>query len=414
MTTDPSLIPVRRYLKPVIGAAAAVLMGQVEAGLLSQLDLAQAVLAFCFRDDADAYWFLDPCAGQWYHLTHGDWQPDNEVPDVLEGPDNLPATFDIVGGPEDPPPPPVMTPIDALATGVEATGRAYARGQINNQDAEVLLARHVLIDRRGQVWTVGVQSGRWYVFEPDRWTAASAPPDPRTLARLRPPAGPCPSCSQSVSEAGPCPHCGAMVPPELEGVDEEAYALIQGFLMRFAGILPERVTQAWMPPAGYPNVMLPIVERVVPLGTPERTSRTGAPTQPLAAPVVMRWFLLRDGTGERIELGASLRIGRADDNDLPIPSPGISRYHAVIERASTGYTIADLGSANGTSVNDQCIAGPTALHPGDVITLYDIRLTVVAEGSALQEGPPGARCPSCSEWTRSDVRFCPQCGSRRP
>ena len=404
----------RRYLKPVIGAAAAVLMGQVRAGLLSQLDLAQAALAFCFRDSTGAYWFLDPYAGQWFHLTHGDWQPINEVPDVLEGPDNLPATFDIVGGPEDPPPPPVMTPVDALATAVEAIGRAYGRGQINNQDAEALLVRHMLVDRRGRVWTVGVQSGRWYVFEPDRWTAASAPPEPRTLARLRPPADPCPSCSQPVNEAGPYPHCRAMVPPELEGVDEEAYALIQGFLTRFAGMLPERVTQAWVPPAGYPNVMLPVVERVVPLGTPEERPQNGPPTQPLTTPAGMRWFLLRGGTEERTELGASLRIGRADDNDLPVPSPGISRYHAVIERDGAGYTIADLGSANGTHVNDQRIAGPTALHPGDVITLYDTRLTVIAEGSIPEGGVPGVRCPSCGALTRPNVRFCTQCGSRRP
>jgi hypothetical protein len=47
-----------------------------------------------------------------------------------------------------------------------------------------------------------------------------------------------------------------------------------------------------------------------------------------------------------------MRIGRAADNDVVVPAPVISLYHAEIYRDDRGLRIRDLGSTNGTFVDE--------------------------------------------------------------
>ena len=65
----------------------------------------------------------------------------------------------------------------------------------------------------------------------------------------------------------------------------------------------------------------------------------------------------------------SIVLGRRADNDIIIDAPVVSRYHARLVRQSNTYLLEDLGSANGTWVNNARIISPTLLHPGDVIGL---------------------------------------------
>lgn len=64
-------------------------------------------------------------------------------------------------------------------------------------------------------------------------------------------------------------------------------------------------------------------------------------------------------------------IGRSPDNDIPVPDPEVSRRHAQIMHQSNGYAIVDLGSTNGTFVNDVRVIELTPLKHGDLIRLGD-------------------------------------------
>src|SRR5215813_440434 len=68
--------------------------------------------------------------------------------------------------------------------------------------------------------------------------------------------------------------------------------------------------------------------------------------------------------------GATASIGRASTNDICIPERHVSRQHAVIAFRDGIFMISDLGSANGTFVNDRRLTDPFPLAHGDVIRLY--------------------------------------------
>src|SRR5512138_2708033 len=71
-----------------------------------------------------------------------------------------------------------------------------------------------------------------------------------------------------------------------------------------------------------------------------------------------------------LEEGATATIGRSPNNQIAIPERHVSRQHAVISFRDGIFMIADLGSANGTYVNDKLLSDPFPLAHGDVIRLY--------------------------------------------
>jgi len=68
--------------------------------------------------------------------------------------------------------------------------------------------------------------------------------------------------------------------------------------------------------------------------------------------------------------GATATIGRLASNDICIPEQHVSRQHAVINYRDGIFMITDLGSANGTFVNDKQLTEPFPLAHGDEIRLY--------------------------------------------
>lgn len=88
----------------------------------------------------------------------------------------------------------------------------------------------------------------------------------------------------------------------------------------------------------------------------------------------------------RTVLGAgALKLGRAPDNTLVIQDPQASSHHLEVTPAygGNGYQITDLGSTNGTFVNEQRLApnSPRPLYAGDVIRIGNTRITYEMSGA---------------------------------
>jgi FHA domain/Bacterial Ig domain len=90
-------------------------------------------------------------------------------------------------------------------------------------------------------------------------------------------------------------------------------------------------------------------------------------------------------------------IGRALDNIIALADDSnVSRYHAEIERRGDSFWVIELGSINGTTVNDQPVDTDRRLENGDLIcpggsTMIEFRLSDIpweAQEQRHQEAPP--------------------------
>lgn len=148
----------------------------------------------------------------------------------------------------------------------------------------------------------------------------------------------------------------------------------------------------------------PVAASAPPLQTPSieglpPTTREGQPMPPPAAPplppapppifvppaaaagvsVVLQVRLARGGQDEHPLLSNEVSLGRADDNDIILDGPLVSRRHLRLTVDASGQVTAmDLGSLNGTRYNGQPLAArrPVFLRPGDVLQVDEFQLSV--------------------------------------
>ena len=72
--------------------------------------------------------------------------------------------------------------------------------------------------------------------------------------------------------------------------------------------------------------------------------------------------------GKRYALGkAPWVLGRGEDCDLRTSENSVSRRHARVEPTPAGYAVTDMGSTNGTYVNDAAVPGQRVLRDGDYL-----------------------------------------------
>ena len=71
---------------------------------------------------------------------------------------------------------------------------------------------------------------------------------------------------------------------------------------------------------------------------------------------------------------ATITIGRQADNAIVLADQQVSRHHASLSWQGGTYVVQDLGSANGTFINDRQISGLQRLRNGDVLRLGNTAL----------------------------------------
>ena len=104
--------------------------------------------------------------------------------------------------------------------------------------------------------------------------------------------------------------------------------------------------------------------------------------EPVPVPVpVLSLVVLESGSsdlvpGQAVELTDAAILGRAERADVVLADPAVSSEHARVSRVGRAWVISDLGSTNGTRLNDRRVDGDVPLAHGDVVALGNVRFRV--------------------------------------
>ncbi|CAN5779141.1 hypothetical protein BH10ACT1_BH10ACT1_09330 [soil metagenome] len=71
-------------------------------------------------------------------------------------------------------------------------------------------------------------------------------------------------------------------------------------------------------------------------------------------------------------------IGRHPESDIFLDDVTVSRRHVEVERATAGYVVRDVGSLNGTYLNQVIVEGDAPLANGDELQVGRFKLVFVA------------------------------------
>ena len=83
-----------------------------------------------------------------------------------------------------------------------------------------------------------------------------------------------------------------------------------------------------------------------------------------------------DRAGEHVDVDAPMVIGRGGDCDLSIVDTYLSTRHARVSFDDGELTIEDLGSTNGTYVNQELVSGRMFLERGDIVQVGGVLFEV--------------------------------------
>ena len=100
-----------------------------------------------------------------------------------------------------------------------------------------------------------------------------------------------------------------------------------------------------------------------------------------------------ENAGESFKLKLKTTIGRERDNDVTLLDLKASRYHATITMEGGQWLLKDLGSVNGTSLNDTSLLAPAPLQNGDQITIGE---TVLAFRAPVRPGAESSAVSAAS------------------
>lgn len=88
---------------------------------------------------------------------------------------------------------------------------------------------------------------------------------------------------------------------------------------------------------------------------------------------------IRPSSGwKKIAVGnKKLTIGRDASNDIVVPYPTVSKFHAYVVHKNEKYYLVDNKSKNGTRVNGQIIGEHSVLKNGDIIQILDVQMVFI-------------------------------------
>jgi pSer/pThr/pTyr-binding forkhead associated (FHA) protein len=95
--------------------------------------------------------------------------------------------------------------------------------------------------------------------------------------------------------------------------------------------------------------------------------------------------------GREIRIEPGTVVGRSGA-DIELADPEVSRRHATFRQVDSGIGVEDLGSRNGTFVNDRPVAGITSINEGDTVRFGNTiwRLGTGGEGATRAAAAPAA------------------------
>jgi len=113
-------------------------------------------------------------------------------------------------------------------------------------------------------------------------------------------------------------------------------------------------------------------------------------TQAQSAPYVITLTMRRGPEPGRKFVISKERVtlGRLPTAEVSIEHRQVSARHASIVREKDRFVLSDLGSANGTTVNDARLTGTCLLRNGDIIGLGDVELLFQVSGGASAAAGP--------------------------
>ncbi|HEY3083529.1 MAG TPA: FHA domain-containing protein [Chloroflexota bacterium] len=107
--------------------------------------------------------------------------------------------------------------------------------------------------------------------------------------------------------------------------------------------------------------------------------RSAAPPAARAAPLMPRRLVVLEGPAGGPDRGVALAlhpqttIGRAADNIVVVADPVVSGHHAHLLLREEAWWVEDLGSTNGTFLNDLAVSAPQRLVAGDEVQVGPAR-----------------------------------------
>jgi Protein of unknown function (DUF3662)/Inner membrane component of T3SS, cytoplasmic domain len=158
----------------------------------------------------------------------------------------------------------------------------------------------------------------------------------------------------------------AMMATELENllisyIKEKGYAVLDRPRIKLVEVEKLREGEFWIKVA---------MEGELPTGSEGSRARRGErPPGPAALELLDSGEVAQVFTLDK----EAVQIGRIPDNDIVLPDPNVSRVHLRVWRRGDSYLATDLGSTNGTWINEQQVT-EAELDDNDLIRLGSTRM----------------------------------------